>query len=235
MSGPVTPTTGLGSAPTIPPKRLAGLMARNAPATAGQITRYSAFVGIMRYALPAIAVVLLGLIVVWPLVSGRQDGFRVTYASISSIDGSLRMVNARYIGTDDKGQPYTVTAAEAIQEENNDERIFLKTIDGDMFIENGSWTAVSADHGLYERTANKLNLQGNVSVYSDEGHELHTEEANLDLQAGTAQGERPVQGQGPLGLIEGDRFQVTDGGATLLLSGNVKATVFPRSEPAKPK
>lgn len=228
-TGSTTPPIG-GARDEPAAKRLAGLVARPTPARIGDITRYSAFVGIMRYALPITAVVILGLVVVWPLVSGQEEGFRVTYASISEVDGSLRMVNARYIGTDSKGRPFTVTAAEAIQDENDDERVTLKTIAGDMFVENGSWTAVSADEGLYQRTADVLDLKGNVSVYSDEGHELHTEEATLNLKDGTGMGDKPVQGQGPLGLLEGDRFTVSEGGSTLLISGNVKATIFPESK-----
>lgn len=217
------------------PKRLAGLIARRAPARAEEIARYSAFVLAMRYALPITAVFLLGLVVVWPLVSGRQDGFRVTYASISQVDGSLRMINARYMGTDTGGRPYTITAAEAIQDENDEERVTLKTIAGDTFLEGGSWTTVTANEGLYVRAANTLDLKGNVSVYSDKGHELHTEEATLNLNDGTGMGNRPVHGQGPLGLIEGDRFTVSEGGATLLLNGNVKATIFPQGEAGKNK
>ncbi|MGD9538271.1 MAG: LPS export ABC transporter periplasmic protein LptC [Alphaproteobacteria bacterium] len=210
------------------PERLAGFIAGRAAAPAARTGRYSAFVGVMRYALPLSAVLLLGLIVVWPLVSGREDGFRVTYSTSVQEDGSLKMLNARYIGTDDKGQPYTVTAVEAVPNAVDTTLVSLKTLAADMFVKDGSWLAMTANEGLYDRDASTLDLAGDVTLFSDEGHELHTESAHIEIAAGTADGDRPVAGQGPLGLIEGDAFRVTERGDNLFLFGNVKVTVFPK-------
>ena len=60
---------------TLPPKdnssRLAGLQARSREGAAGRTVGYSKFVGFMRYALPLGAILLLGLVIVWPLATGR--------------------------------------------------------------------------------------------------------------------------------------------------------------------
>jgi lipopolysaccharide export system protein LptC len=226
------PRTGAGDTP----KRLAGFVAGGASASVARIGRYSAFVGFMRYALPLSAVLLLGLIVVWPVVSGREEGFRVTYSSSVREDGSLKMHNARYIGTDDKGQPFTVTAAEAIPSTVDDTVVTLKKLAADMFVENGTWFAMTAKEGLYDRDAATLDLAGAVTLFSDQGHELHTERAHVDIDAGTADGDAPLYGQGPQGLIEGNAFSVTERGDNLFLYDGVKATIFPKgAEEAGPK
>ena len=214
-------------APATSAGRLAELVARRAPVHILRVGRYSKFVGFMRYALPLIAVLILCLVVVWPLMSGREDGFRITYASLQQVDGSLRMINARYLCSDGRGQPFQLTAAEATQKDADSDLVSLKTLSGDLFLEDGTWTTISADSGRYLRAAETLDLAGAVAVFSDRGHELHTETAHLDLRAGTAYGDQPVNGQGPLGLIEGKRFRIGDEGAHLLLEGGVKATIFP--------
>lgn len=219
-------STGGGHGPS---DRLAQLIARTSPEGTTRIGRYSAFVGVMRFALPLIAVLLLGLVVIWPLVSGREEGFRVTYASLTEIDGSLKMIKARYIGTDGKGQPFTLTADEALQAKNDPDLITLKTIVADMFAEGGAWLAMTANSGIYRRLRETLDLEGAVSVYSDEGQELHTERAHIDIKAGTAHGDVPVLGQGPFGLIEGTGFEASERGAVILLKGRVKATIYPKS------
>ena len=55
--------------------RLSGLQAKSFEGAAGQTTGYSNFVGIMRYILPMGALILLGLVVAWPLFTGREEGF----------------------------------------------------------------------------------------------------------------------------------------------------------------
>lgn len=211
-----------------PSKRLAGLVARRAGASAARIGRYSAFVGVMRYVLPLVAVLLLGLVVVWPLASGREDGFRVTYSARIQEDGSLKMLHARYIGTDNRSQPYTVTADEAVPSTVDASVITLKTLATDMFVENGSWLAMTAKEGLYNRNPATLDLAGAVTVFSDRGHELHTESAHVEINSGTAEGDQAVSGQGPLGLIDGTGFRVTDHGANIVFLGRVKVTIFPK-------
>lgn len=217
-----------GPAGDKPTNRLAGMVTRSGRESAARIGRYSAFVGVMRYALPLVAVLLLGLVVIWPLASGREDGFRVTYSARVQEDGSLKMLNARYIGTDSQSQPYTVTATEAIPSTADAAIITLKTLAADMFVKDGSWVAVTADEGLYLRTPGTLDLAGSVTVFSDQGHELRTESAHIEINAGTAEGDEPVSGQGPLGLIDGSGFRITERGANILVSGPVKVTIFPK-------
>ena len=62
----------------------------------GRPSRYSGFVGLMRYLLPAMAAALLGLVVAWPLLSDGQEGIHVPLIEDPEVDGRLTMVNASY-------------------------------------------------------------------------------------------------------------------------------------------
>ena len=218
---------------TLPPKsaapRLPGLQARSREGAARRTVGYSNFVGFMRYALPLGALTLLGLIVVWPLATGREEGFRISFSDAPGLDGSLRMVNARYLGVDNRNQPYTVTAAEASQPEPNSPLVTLQDISADVFMDDGrgQWMALTAREGLYQRDERYLDLAGDVSIFSDQGHEFHTARAHVNLAARTADGDAPVEGQGPLGLLQAGNFYLDDNAQTMFFGGGVKMTVFP--------
>ena len=209
--------------------RLAGLQAPSREGAAGRTVGYSNFVGVMRYALPLGALLLLGLIVIWPLATGREEGFRISFSDAPDLDGSLRMVNARYLGVDNRNQPYAVTAAEASQPEPNSPLVTLKDISADVFMDDsgGQWLALTAREGLYQRDARYLDLAGDVSIFSDRGHKFHTARAHVDLAARTADGDAPLDGQGPLGLLQAGNFFLDDNARIMLFGGGVKMTVFP--------
>lgn len=222
---------GYGGA--VPPKektpRLAGLQARSREGAAGRTVAYSNFVGFMRYALPLSALLLLGLVIVWPLATGRQEGFRITFSDAPNLDGSLRMVNARYIGVDNRNQPYTITAAETNQSDPKSPLVTLEQISADVFTDsgNGQWIALTAREGLYDRDARQLDLAGDVSIFSDQGHEFHTEHAHIDLAARTADGNAPLSGHGPLGLLKAGNFFLDDNAEHMFFGGGVKVTILP--------
>ena len=215
--------------------RLAGLQARTREGAAERSGSYSNFVGIMRYGLPLIALLLLSLVVIWPVVTGREEGFRISFSDAPDLDGSLRMVNARYLGADDRKQPYTVTAAEASQTEPSSPLVTLKEVSADVFLEDasGQWFALSAREGLYDRDQRFLDLIGDVTIFSDQGHEFHTERAHVDLAGRTADGDLPVQGQGPFGLLQAGNFHVDDGKETMFFGGGVTMKIFPSRQYGK--
>lgn len=208
---------------------MTGLRARADEGMAGKTAGYSLFVGIMRYALPLLALFLLGLIVIWPLMTGREDGFRITYSDMSDVDGSLKMVNARYIGTDERNQPFTVTASEASQPEPNSPVVLLQDITADVFRTAGEdrWYALTAHEGVFERAEQLLDLAGGVILYSDEGHELLTDTAHVDLGRGLVKGDTAVRAQGPLGLLNAGNFRLIDRGDRMFFGDRVKLVVFP--------
>ena len=209
--------------------RLAKLLGSHKRSVAVHTKSYSNFVSIMRFALPLGALFLLGLIILWPLISGREEGFRVSFSAAPELDGSLRMVNARYMGVDDRNQPYTVTAAEVSQIEPQSTLVFLKEIKADVFLDDvsGQWLALTATEGLYERNNGLLDLTGNVSFYSDQGHEFHTEKARIDLDARIADGDMPVSGQSPLGTLKAGNFYLDGDNDKMVFGNGVRLIIFP--------
>ncbi|MDE0391523.1 MAG: LPS export ABC transporter periplasmic protein LptC [Rhodospirillales bacterium] len=203
----------------------------HAGAAGGSPSRYSGFVGLMRYLLPAMAAALLGLVVGWPLISDGGEGLHIPLAKEAGIDGGLTMINASYQGTDAKNRPYAVRGREALQPESDSPIVHLTGVEADIFTgqaESGM-LAVSANEGLYQRDAERLDLAGDVTVRSEAGHEFVTAKALVDLPAGTAKGNEPISGKGPHGLLDAGSFALLDRGQVMTFGGRVRVTLFPHA------
>ena len=197
--------------------------------------RYSRFVSVMKLVLPLIAVALAALVVVWPLFGQRDEGFRLSFARVGvDTNDDFFMTNARYFGVDRNDQPYTVTAETAVQDTDDADRVHFTVPKADILMNGAKWLALLADRGSLVRSTNRLSLEGTVALYSDQGYEFHTERAVIDLDARIAEGNRPVEGQGPLGLLTANGFRIEGPDRTLRFTNGVRMTIFPGASGPRP-
>jgi lipopolysaccharide export system protein LptC len=174
----------------------------------------------LKRVLPATAIVLLTAIALWPQWQGADEARRFTFRlGGNPLTEPMRMREARFRGIDEQGRPYTVTASEAMQLGNTDDTIDLTDPKGDITLQDGTWMLLQADHGLYYRQPGLLELDGNVVLNHDAGYEVRTERASIDLRGKTARGDRPVEGQGPFGTIEGQGFEAEEAGKVIIVTG----------------
>lgn len=190
--------------------------------------RYSRFVSTMRVALPLVAGMIVALVVAWPEIEENRQGFELGISQLSVHDkGGQQIVNPRFTGTDRNRRPYSVTADSAAQAKEASGQIDLAFPKADLTARNGTWIAVSAASGRYDRQAETLLLKGGVDMFHDQGYELHTPSARVDLAQGRASGDQPVRGQGPFGTLQGTGFRVWDSGRRLLIAGKSRIVLHP--------
>ena len=194
-----------------------------ARATIRQTERYSRFVTIMKRALPLAAVALLAAVLVYALQPRQENRQRVamTFERLGIVNDDLAMMKPRLTGTDDEGDPYVVTAEEAIQNKQDSRRATLKTVEGDVTLKDGSWITTLAPAGVLDARNRHLSLNGAISVFSDSGYEIHTTAANVDMRSAIITGSHAVTGQGPMGTFRADRFRVDRRARLVFLYGNV--------------
>lgn len=196
--------------------------------------RYSRFVHLTKLALPVAAVALLLLVAVWPRLEAT---FELVRFSVPRLDLSeareLHMVKARFTGVDRDNRPFVVTAAVARQQPKLDGLITLEQPKGDLTMVSGSWLELSADTGLYQTQPQLLDLFGNVALFQDRGNEFHSTSAHVNMDAGTAEGDDPVTGQGPFGNVTAQGFRILDRGATILFTGHATLNLLPRAGAGK--
>ena len=121
----------------------------------------------------------------------------------------------------------------ARQKPNLDDLITLERPKGDLTTQGGGWLELSGDTGFYQPQPQLLDLFGNVSLFQEKGNEFHSTSAHLDMNAGTAESDDPVTGQGPFGNITAQGFRILDRGATILFTGHARLDMAARSGPAR--
>lgn len=192
---------------------------------------YTRFVALMKVALPMAAAALVLLVIAWPQIEKRSEGFRLGATGVTVEDRKgQRIVNARFNGIDENGRPYTVTAEGAQQAEAQSDNVELQFPKADITLNAESWIALSAETGTYRKESELLDLAVNVTGFHDEGYEFRTSRARVDLARGTAAGDAPVAGHGPLGELTGEGFRLSERGTRILFTGKSKLTIFPSAE-----
>lgn len=190
--------------------------------------RYGRFVGIMRILLPTVATALVILVALWPQLTDQQQRYSITPAKIASEAAkTLTMVNGVYSGIDDKRRPYTLTADSVKLSNNNLSVVALTSPKADLLMEDGSWVAVTAREGTYDRDKKILKLKGAVNLFHDAGYEFRTSAAVIDMMAGDAYGTDPVQGQGPFGNIKSEGFVIRNRGERIEFTGKADLLLYP--------
>ncbi len=223
--------------PPKPPRpTLASVAPRLGPLEVGRRLSSRA-VTVLKVTLPLIALVMLGLVLAWPQLNPDPREFRLGSTNNLGADiatDASRMLRPRFVGTDENNQPFTVVAETATHAGSAD-RILLVSPKADVTMKDGSWVAVNAKEGLYDRIAQTLGLRGQVQVFHDAGYEFQTEAADVDMSAGAAAGDKPVEGQGPFGLLKADGFKILDKGGRIVFTGKARLELRPQAMKGEPK
>ena len=195
----------------------ATLRRRIAP-TARRIARRRFMVAATKWSLPVLAILLLCSIALWPEIARIKEQGRVAFRRVFAVDPeSGRMVQPRYRGVDQRGRPYTVTAASALQ--TSAERIAMTDPKGDVITENGLWMMGQSKQGVFIQHRSLLDLSQEVTLYREDGTTLQTDTAAVDLKAAAAASNDKTHAEGPFGTLDAQGFATVEGGAVIQFQG----------------
>ncbi len=187
---------------------------------------YGVLVSWLKVLLPTIAVSLTILVIAWPHLEDQERRFGERLIGLETTQAkNLEVVNPRYNGMDEKGNPFNVSAEVARQAEVDSPVVDLKAPKADIQLGEDNWALISAVSGKLDRDANLLELYEEVNLFHDLGYEFHTKNITIDLIAGSAYGFDPVWGQGPFGRLEAEGVQIFDRGSRVQLTGKAKIIV----------
>lgn len=189
----------------------------------GALLRRRWLIRATKWLLPVAALGLLSAVALWPEFDRAEDRARVSFRRVTQgAAEAVRVLQPRYQGLDDQARPYNVTASAASQTAT-DAPIALEGPRADVFLSGGAWALLESARGVYDRAAGILDLQGDVTVWRDDGTTMRTESARIEVSAGRAQGNQAVAAQGPFGTLTADGFQLEDRGKIVIFTGNAHA------------
>jgi lipopolysaccharide export system protein LptC len=191
---------------------------------------YSVFVRVMKLALPLVALTIVAVLVIRMTMRNPSTQNLAAHpqgaAAQKTTPGQIELVGPKYQGVDNQNRPYTVTADKATRDLNAPDNVQFTNPEADITLSNKTWLAAKAKTGIFNHAADTLVLTDEVSIYHDSGYELHAQDMHIDLKNKTASTALPVQGQGPIGTIEGKNMVVQDQGNLIVFGGPATLVLF---------
>lgn len=180
----------------------------------------------LKLVLSLTAAALVTLLIAWPQLqdSGKHDELPSVRPEEAS---NVRIRNARYVGSDEKDRPYSVSAEVTRQSPTDPHRLELEKPEADITLRDGAWLALQAEKGFFDRNRNTLSLSGGVQLFHDQGYQVRADAADVDLKHGVASGAGDVVAQGPAGLLTGAGFRVEGSGDTIVVTGPARLEFKP--------
>ena len=174
----------------------------------------------LRILFPAlIGAILLALAasVVWNAVTTQP-------VSVGPADAPIRLVNPRFVGRDDKGRAFVLTAASATRDTKDYRKVYLDKPALILDEEGPDPLKVTAKAGVYHELTRKLEVSGGVRL-SGAQTAFETAASMFDTKTGELVGSGDIQGAGPLGDITAKSYGVYDKGGRMVFKGGVHTRV----------
>ena len=180
--------------------------------------------------LPMAVGVLIAVLALAPLGKKSDVSFILDKKKVANAPERMRVEQARYIGTDDKGQQFTMIANRAIQPSSDVPIVDISGMSARLNLAQGP-LLIGANTGRYNLDTQKVMIDGPVKVAGGDGYRLATRDVTVDLKQRQLASAGPVAGAMRLGQFQagqlhanlGDRTVVLDHGARLkIVQGAVR-------------
>lgn len=183
---------------------------------------YSKFIRRVQITLPIIALILLGVAFGWNNFNHETiDPVRDMPENEQQI-GKNELTNPTFESMDEKGQPYSITAKTAIQNEQNENLLHLDEPVGTMDLNDGQIVTIKAKRGVYTQDKRYMELREDVALFHDLGYEMYMDALDIDMLAGTAFSNTDVSGKGPEGTIAAKGLEGSTDTEVLIFKGPAK-------------
>ena len=181
-------------------------------------------VRLAKIALPSAVGVLIAILAVAPLGKHSDVSFILDKKKVANANERMRVEQARYIGTDDKGQEFTMVANRALQRSSDVPVVDISGVSARLNLAQGPLFVV-ANLGRYNLDTLKVNIDGPVKVVGGDGYRLATRDVVVDLRHRQLTSEGPVSGTMRLGQFQAGQLHADLGQRTVVLDGGARLKI----------
>jgi lipopolysaccharide export system protein LptC len=156
----------------------------------------------------------------------------LTFSQLSLDGTKVAMAKPRLAGFRSDGEPYVLTAERALQDLKHPTVAELQNLAGDMGSAGGETSRLTADAGVYDSVAQRMQMTGNVKIQNARFNVL-LRSVDIDFKTGVYKSSEPVEvhlGGGT--TINADRATAENNGQELTFEGRVRTTVIPQGDAA---
>lgn len=185
--------------------------------------RRSAVVHVLRLVGPAVIVaILVGLAATVAYNSMKPSG-----EAQAEANQPIRLVNPRFVGRDEQGRAFVITAASATRDPQEYQKVYLVKPALVIDEQGPDPNRITAASGVFHENTGKLEVGGGVRMASSQ-QTLETASSQYDTKTGDLVGSGPIHGSGALGEINAKSYAVYDKGARTVFQGGVHARLIPK-------
>ena len=196
------------------------------PAEPQPLLKHSRFVKLAKLALPSIAAVLIGLLLLFP--SLRQDArdfkLDITRPKRGELE-KLHVENTVFYITDKDNKVNNFVASNIDETAPGSKLVKLTKPEGILPLDQDRWLSIKAPIGFFNQKNNLLELKEHVEMFYSEGMNVITSSAFFDFNSSKGYGNKPIKGQGFLGDLEAEGFEFSTKEDILIFKGHNDITI----------
>jgi lipopolysaccharide export system protein LptC len=177
-----------------------------------------------KIALPIAAGLLLIILALAPLDRKGDVSFILDKKKVQSAPERMRVEEARYTGTDDKGQLFEIVADRAIQPSSNTPLVDIDGMSARLNLQQGPML-IAADQGRYNIDTQQVAVVGPINVHGADGWQLQTRDVNIDLKNRQLASQGPAEGKMRLGQFRANHIRADLASHTVVLDGGARLKI----------
>lgn len=152
----------------------------------------------LKVVLPAGVGLLLAYLLLSPLSKEKEISFLLDKTKVDQARERMKMQSAEYRGLDDRGRPFTIRAAQAVQAKSSVPIVDIGGMSARIQLEEGP-AQITADRARYNIETQKVDVLGPILFTAADGYRLETRDVALDLNRHVAASGGGVEGRMRLG------------------------------------
>ena len=176
-------------------------------------------VGLLKWLLPVLAMLVLATIVILPLTKAQEFSFLLAKDKVAMAKERLRIDNAVYRGQTAQGEAFTIAAKGAVQRTSAVPVVELSRLTARLSGGRDGPAVVVAPSGRYMLESDMLMIEGPVRLDSAAGYTVDSPTVAVDLDKRTVAADGAVSGNLPMGAFRANRLRADITGKVLVLDG----------------
>jgi len=187
-------------------------------------SRHDLFVRATKFVLPILIIGLVVILAIAPFDKRGDVSFILDKNKVDAAQERMRVEAARYTGTDDKGQKFSIDADRAIQPTSDRPIVDIEGMRARLDLERGPLSIVALK-GRYNLDQQKVAIDGPVRVAGPDGYRLETRDVGINLKERRLASRGPVSGDMRLGHFEAGGMTANLGTREVVLTDGVRLNI----------
>ena len=137
----------------------------------------------------------------------------------------IKIDKLKFMGYNNQGNPYLLTAKQAIKETKNVDIIILHNVQADIFLSDKNWFFLNTEKAVFRINKKILFTDNLVKGFYDDGSSFSTPSIEYDFKSGIAKSEEGIVMFGKWGNIKADKFSFNSFKDTYRFDGKAVMTI----------